>query len=103
MLKILRKYLITETAYAIITVLLILLIILSSNTMMRLIEEAAEGNFPTYLLFPTILIKIAQYLIYLIPISLFLALFYLLEGYTIRMKWLLYPQPVFHQKILPNF
>ncbi len=71
MLKILRKYLITETAYAIITVLLILLIILSSNTMMRLIEEAAEGNFPTYLLFPTILIKIAQYLIYLIPISLF--------------------------------
>jgi len=38
---------------------------------MRLIEEAAEGNFPTYLLFPTIVIKIAQYSIYLIPISLF--------------------------------
>ena len=71
MLKILKKYLVTETAYAIITVLVILLIILSSNTMMRLIEEAAEGNFPTYLLFPTIIIKIAQYLIYLIPISLF--------------------------------
>ena len=71
MFKTLQRYLVSETIYTIGTVLLILLIILSSNTMMRLIEEAAEGNFPTYLLFPTIVIKIAQYSIYLIPISLF--------------------------------
>ena len=71
MLRILKKYLVTEAIYSVITVLLVLLIILSSNTMMRLIEETAEGNFPTYLLFPTIFIKIAQYSIYLIPISLF--------------------------------
>ena len=71
MLNILNKYLIRETLYTSISVLVILLVILSSNTMMRLIEAAAEGNFPTYLLFPTILIKITQYSIYLIPISLF--------------------------------
>ena len=71
MFKTLQKYLVSETIYTIMTVLVILLIILSSNTMMRLIEEAAEGNFPTYLLFPTIIIKIVQYSIYLIPISLF--------------------------------
>ena len=47
------------------------MIILSSNTMMRLIEEASIGNFPTYLLLPTIIIKITQYSIYIIPVSLF--------------------------------
>tara|TARA_Y100000590_G_scaffold169037_1_gene193486 strand:+ start:171920 stop:172897 length:978 start_codon:yes stop_codon:yes gene_type:complete len=39
--------------------------------MMRLIEEASVGNFPTYLLLPTIIIKITQYSIYIIPVSLF--------------------------------
>ena len=71
MLKILQKYLITETAKSTITVLVILLVILSSNTMMRLIKEASEGNFPTHLLMPSIIIKVVQYSIYLIPISLF--------------------------------
>ena len=47
------------------------MVILSSNTMLRLIEEASAGTFPTYLLFPVIFVKITQYSIYIIPISLF--------------------------------
>lgn len=39
--------------------------------MLRLIEEASVGSFPTYLLFPIIFVKIMQYSIYIIPISLF--------------------------------
>ena len=71
-MKILQKYLIGEITKTSIAVLAIFLVILTANTMLRLIEETSVGNFPTYLLFPLIIIKITQYSIYLIPISLFL-------------------------------
>ena len=70
-MKILDKYLLKEILSSSLSVLLIFMVILSSNTMLRLIEEASVGNFPTYLLFPVILVKITQYSIYVIPISLF--------------------------------
>ena len=73
-MKILQKYLITEITRTSITVLVVLLVILTANTMLRLIEESSIGNFPTYLLFPLIIVKITQYSIYLIPISLFLGI-----------------------------
>lgn len=73
-MKILQKYLITEIARTSITVLAVFLVILTANTMLRLIEESSIGNFPTYLLFPLIIVKITQYSIYLIPISLFLGI-----------------------------
>jgi len=70
-MKILDKYLIKEIVGSALSVFGIFMIILSANTMLRLIEEASLGNFPSYLLFPIIIIKITQYSIYLIPISLF--------------------------------
>ncbi len=70
-MKILDKYLLKEIAETSLSVLAIFMIILSSNTMLRLIEEASVGTFPTYLLFPIIFVKIMQYSIYIIPISLF--------------------------------
>ncbi|CAI8301827.1 MAG: Lipopolysaccharide export system permease protein LptF [Gammaproteobacteria bacterium] len=70
-MKILDKYLLKEILRSSLAVFLIFMVILSSNTMLRLIEEASVGNFPTYLLFPVILVKITQYSIYVIPISLF--------------------------------
>ena len=70
-MKILDKYLIKEIVGSTLAVFGIFMIILSANTMLRLIEEASLGNFPSYLLFPIIIIKITQYSIYLIPISLF--------------------------------
>lgn len=73
-MKILEKYLIKEITKTSITVLAVFLVILTANTMLRLIEESSIGNFPTYLLFPLIMIKITQYSIYLIPISLFLGI-----------------------------
>ncbi len=73
-MKILDKYLLKEITKTSLSVFLIFMVILSSNTMLRLIEEASIGNFPTYLLFPVILVKITQYSIYIIPISLFLGI-----------------------------
>jgi lipopolysaccharide export system permease protein len=70
-MKILEKYLLKEILGSSLSVFLIFMVILSSNTMLRLIEEASAGTFPTYLLFPVILVKITQYSIYMIPISLF--------------------------------
>jgi lipopolysaccharide export system permease protein len=70
-MKILEKYLLKEILGSSLSVLLIFMVILSSNTMLRLIEEASAGTFPTYLLFPVIFVKITQYSIYMIPISLF--------------------------------
>ena len=70
-MKILDKYLLKEILESSLSVLAIFMIILSSNTMLRLIEEASIGTFPTYLLFPIIFVKITQYSIYIIPISLF--------------------------------
>ena len=70
-MKILDKYLLREILETSLSVLAIFMIILSSNTMLRLIEEASVGSFPTYLLFPIIFVKIMQYSIYIIPISLF--------------------------------
>ncbi|MDC0089270.1 LPS export ABC transporter permease LptF [Gammaproteobacteria bacterium] len=70
-MKILEKYLLKEILRSSLSVLLIFMVILSSNTMLRLIEEASAGTFPTYLLFPVIFVKITQYSIYIIPISLF--------------------------------
>jgi lipopolysaccharide export system permease protein len=70
-MKILDKYLIKEIVGSTLSVFGIFMIILSANTMLRLIEEASLGNFPSYLLFPIIVIKITQYSIYIIPISLF--------------------------------
>lgn len=70
-MKILEKYLLKEILGSSLSVLLIFMVILSSNTMLRLIEEASAGTFPTYLLFPVIFVKITQYAIYIIPISLF--------------------------------
>ena len=70
-MKILEKYLLKEILGSSLSVLLIFMLILSSNTMLRLIEEASAGTFPTYLLFPVIFVKITQYSIYIIPISLF--------------------------------
>jgi lipopolysaccharide export system permease protein len=70
-MKILEKYLLKEILGSSLSVLLIFMVILSSNTMLRLIEEASAGTFPTYLLFPVIFVKITQYSIYIIPISLF--------------------------------
>ena len=70
-MKILDKYLLKEMLESSLSVLAIFMIILSSNTMLRLIEEASVGSFPTYLLFPIIFVKITQYSIYIIPISLF--------------------------------
>ena len=70
-MKILDKYLLKEILETTLSVLAIFLIILSSNTMLRLVEEASVGSFPTYLLFPIIFVKIMQYSIYIIPISLF--------------------------------
>ena len=73
-MKILEKYLLKEILGSSLSVLLIFMVILSSNTMLRLIEEASVGTFPTYLLFPVIFVKITQYSIYIIPISLFLGI-----------------------------
>ncbi len=73
-MKILQKYLIKEISKTSIAVFAVFLVILTANTMLRLIEESSVGNFPTYLLFPLIMIKITQYSIYLIPISLFLGI-----------------------------
>ena len=73
-MRILHKYLISEITKTSFSVIAIFLIILTANTMLRLIEEASTGNFPSYLLFPLIVIKITQYSIYLIPISLFLGI-----------------------------
>ena len=73
-MKILEKYLLKEILGSSLSVLLIFMVILSSNTMLRLIEEASAGTFPTYLLFPVIFVKITQYSIYMIPISLFLGI-----------------------------
>ena len=73
-MKILQKYLIKEITKTSLAVFAVFLVILTANTMLRLIEESSVGNFPTYLLFPLIMIKITQYSIYLIPISLFLGL-----------------------------
>ena len=73
-MKILQKYLIKEITKTSIAVFAVFLVILTANTMLRLIEESSVGNFPTYLLFPLIMIKITQYSIYLIPISLFLGI-----------------------------
>ena len=70
-MKILEKYLLKEILGSSLSVFLIFMVILSSNTMLRLIEEASAGTFPTYLLFPVIFVKITQYSIYIIPISLF--------------------------------
>ena len=70
-MKILEKYLLKEILRSSLSVLLIFMVIFSSNTMLRLIEEASAGTFPTYLLFPVIFVKITQYSIYIIPISLF--------------------------------
>ena len=70
-MRILNKYLLKEVFSSSIAVFGVLMIILSSNTMLRLIEEASIGNFPTYLLIPVILIKVTQYSIHIIPISLF--------------------------------
>ena len=70
-MKILEKYLIKEIVGSTLSIFGIFMIILSANTMLRLIEEVSLGNFPSYLLFPIIIIKITQYSIYLIPISLF--------------------------------
>ena len=70
-IKILEKYLLNEVLGSSLSVLAIFMIILSSNTMLRLIEDASAGTFPTYLLFPIIFVKIIQYSIYIIPISLF--------------------------------
>ena len=70
-MKILDKYLLKEILESSLSVLAIFMIILLSNTMLRLIEEASVGTFPTYLLFPIIFVKITQYSIYIIPISLF--------------------------------
>jgi lipopolysaccharide export system permease protein len=70
-MKILDKYLLKEILESSLSVLAIFMIILSSNTILRLIEEASVGTFPTYLLFPIIFVKITQYSIYIIPISLF--------------------------------
>jgi len=70
-MKILEKYLLKEILGSSLSVLLIFMVILSSNTMLRLIEEASVGTFPINLLFPVILVKITQYSIYIIPISLF--------------------------------
>ena len=70
-MKILDKYLLKEILESSLSVLAIFMIILSSNTMLRLIEEASVGTFPTYLLFPIIFVKITQNSIYIIPISLF--------------------------------
>ena len=73
-MKILQKYLIKEISKTSVAVFTVFLVILTANTMLRLIEESSVGNFPTYLLFPLIMIKITQYSIYLIPISLFLGI-----------------------------
>ena len=70
-MRILNKYLLKEVLSSSIAVFVVLMIILSSNTMLRLIEEASVGDFPTYLLMPAILIKVSQYSIHIIPISLF--------------------------------
>ena len=70
-MKILEKYLIKEIVGSTPSIFGIFMIILSANTMLRLIEEVSLGNFPSYLLFPIIIIKITQYSVYLIPISLF--------------------------------
>ena len=70
-MKILQKYLIKELTLSSITVFSVFMLILSANTMLRLVEEASVGNFPTYLLFPLIIIKITQYSVYLLPISVF--------------------------------
>ena len=70
-MRILNKYLLKEVFSSSMAVFGVLMIILSSNTMLRLIEEASIGNFPTYLLVPVILIKVTQYSIHIIPISLF--------------------------------
>jgi lipopolysaccharide export system permease protein len=70
-MKVLEKYLLKEILGSSLSVLLIFMVILSSNTMLRLIEEASTGTFPIYLLFPVIFVKITQYSIYIIPISLF--------------------------------
>ena len=70
-MKILQKYLIRELTLSSISVFSVFMLILSANTMLRLVEEASVGNFPTYLLFPLIIIKITQYSIYLLPISVF--------------------------------
>ena len=70
-MRILDKYLLKEILGSSLSVLVIFMVILSSNTMLRLIEEASVGSFPTYLLFPIIFVKITQYSIYIIPISLF--------------------------------
>ena len=70
-MNILQKYLVKELTLSAITVFSIFMLILSANTMLRLVEEASVGNFPTYLLFPLILVKITQYSIYLLPISIF--------------------------------
>ena len=70
-MRILDKYLLKEILKSSLSVFAIFMIILSSNTMLRLIEEASTGSFPTYLLFPIIFVKITQYSIYIIPISLF--------------------------------
>ena len=70
-MKILEKYLLKEILGSSLSVFLIFMVILSSNTALRLIEEASAGTFPTYLLFPVIFVKITQYSIYIIPISLF--------------------------------
>ena len=73
-MKIIDRYLLKEITRTSLSVLAIFMIILTANTMLRLIEEASIGNFPSYLLFPLILIKITQYSIFLIPISLFLGI-----------------------------
>ena len=70
-MKILQKYLVKELTLSSITVFSVFMLILAANTMLRLVEEASVGNFPTYLLFPLIIIKITQYSIYLLPISVF--------------------------------
>ena len=54
-MKILEKYLLKEILGSSLSVLLIFMVILSSNTMLRLIEEASVGTFPTNLLFPVTL------------------------------------------------
>ena len=46
-MKILDKYLLKEIAETSLSVLAIFMIILSSNTMLRLIEEASVGTLPT--------------------------------------------------------
>ena len=70
-MKILQKYLVKELTLSSVTVFSVFMLILAANTMLRLVEEASIGNFPTYLLFPLIIIKIIQYSVYLLPISVF--------------------------------